>query len=231
MPKKIEIEIRGRKFVCPNYTMEHAMFFGTLLMDSDELRVFRDEENPALAMDMMRDRMKQFDQDLRAMFSGEVASDKEMDKRVNDEVIGSIVNRLVVRINQDIDDVRYKVARRLREVFPDLPKSWVSSEALNLEPNELILSVAIPLFGFMLDVAPEAESEAETSFNDSAQGLPVPVAIAPTQEPRPEPKGFGKTQKENPLTVPSVQEDAARRLLEGMTKEQRDQILQEFAMV
>lgn len=226
MPKKIEIEIRGRKFTCPNYTLEHAMFFGTLLMDADELRVFRDEEKPDLAMNMMRDRMKEFDQELRSMFSGEVLSDKEMDKRINEEVIASIVNRLVVRINQDIDGIRYRVARRLREVFPDIPTSWVSAESLNLEPNELILSVAIPLFGYMLDAVPESPEDS-SDLKTVPQENPTSVAIAPVPTPRPVAQGFGK---KNPgATGPSPSEIAAKQLLSAMSEEERGKLIREFS--
>jgi hypothetical protein len=170
--KPIEITVRGRKFHCPSITSEHAMFFGTLLMTEEELRVYVNDEQPDLAMSMMRDRLKDSSEAMEKLLSGQDFTSEEIQEQIHDRYIQDVVRRLIVRINQDqmpadlVRGIRYKVASRIREIFPEFPLEWVSKTTLNLEPDELVTAIAIPLFASLINQS-EKEEDKENSKKKS----------------------------------------------------------------
>jgi hypothetical protein len=164
---KIEIQVRGQTYACPAISNEHAFFFGTLLMDEEELRCYIVQEKPDLAMEMMRDRLAKTSDTLRKVLEQQDLTSEQILERINDDAIQQIVKRLIVRINQDqmpgnlVTGIRYKVAQRLREIFPELPLNLVGPQLLNLEAEELVTAIALPLFATMAQKAPELEATTE----------------------------------------------------------------------
>lgn len=179
--RKVEIELRGQKFVCVNLTDDHAMFFGTLLMDEEELAVFVDEEDPDRAFQMMSERIQKEMAEVKASMVNATAD--EVDDAINLNFSKKTAARLMVRINQDRDPLnngnpglRLRLAARLREIFPTLPKAWVSEKGINLDLQEVITAIAVPFYSFL---AREEDKElAETPKVEPTPPAPVvPPAI------------------------------------------------------
>lgn len=186
---RIEIKVKGQTLVCETYTLEHAMFFGTLLMSPDELHVYINEEDPDRAFQQMSKRLGDFIEGLKVKLAGT----EDQEKIINDEVVNMFSSRMLVRINQNrvandlIPDIRYEVAKRLQEVFPLINRTWVNNTAINLEPSDLVSAVALPLFIYMAQVN---KVEPETA------SVVPPQTEAPATSTAGQ--GFGKTKEESP---------------------------------
>lgn len=172
---RIEIKVKGQTLVCETYTLEHAMFFGTLLMSPDELHVYINEEDPDRAFQQMSKRLGDFIEGLKVKLAGT----EDQEKIINDEVVNMFSSRMLVRINQNrvsnnlIPDIRYEVAKRLQEVFPLINRTWVNNTAINLEPSDLVSAVALPLFIYMAQVN-KVETEAPRDPWDKTEVMSVP---------------------------------------------------------
>jgi len=179
---EIQITIKGQTFTCPRLSNENSLYFGSLLMNRDELRVFIEEEQPELAMEMMQARLIESSEQMSKLFAQKDLSSEAIAEQINNEQVHAIVQRFIVRVNQNqvpgdyIPNVRYQVAKRLIEVFPQFESNgWVTATSINMDLEDLITALAIPLFGTM---ASAAETQAEAKKPKS-------------EKPKPEkPKGF-----------------------------------------
>lgn len=185
MPNKVEIEIRGRKFVCPHFTDVQAMFFGTLIMTKEEIGVFVDDENPSLAFQMMSDRLQTELLEFKQKAKG---TEEEVNEAINVQFSERTAALLTSRIVMDRDPMSFdkgtglteRLAKRLREIFPTLPTEWVSDKGIYLDLQEIITAVAVPLYSYLGSGGKEEPEPAPT-----APAPITPPEAMPVIEPAP----------------------------------------------
>jgi len=185
---EIQITIKGQTFTCPRLSNENSLYFGSLLMNRDELRVFIEEEQPELAMDMMQARLIESSEQMSKLFAQKDLSSEAIAEQINNEQVHAIVQRFIVRVNQNqvpgdyIPNVRYQVAKRLIEVFPQFESNgWVTATSINMDLEDLITALAIPLFGTMssaAEKAAETQPEAKKPKSEKPKGFKAEVQKA-----------------------------------------------------
>ena len=182
--RTITLEIRDKKYTCKHFTDRAAIFFGTLLMDNDELRVCRDDEQPERAMQMMSDRLRLESEEVKKILQDGKISESDLNEKIGSEVITKIANRLTSRTIFDWEDCNRLIAAYLKSSFPELAADGLITDAgINMDIAELVSSIAIPLFGF-LNEAIEQPPAPVTPPPETAPAVPVPVIVMPEVDPK-----------------------------------------------
>lgn len=214
MPTNVTTELRGQQLE-GIVTSADVIALQALFMNREEIQIFRNPASPDPfgAVDMMKQRQNATLKKL----TKELGSEEAADKKISQEWL----QKLVVNVECDVD-VRNDVLRRLLEIYPTIPDTWIywnpdrKLAGHRLEPQELLFDLITPALGKYTEENEDLLSDKteESSAEDSTPN-PAEPDFAAAQAKKGKAAGFTK-ERSLPPAEESPEDQATLDLVQQL---------------